>query len=212
MIVNRLGEFRARAGLSYQALAEKIGSTVSTLRRLEEGETALVHELVEPLARLYGVAWTELLLPADAARPRPAPAPSSTGLAGPATFAGLAESGQPFVPPAGHPLAGAPLGDTEAYWRVKGNGLDAIGLVDGDVVVLDIGAAAVANVATGDVVAAQVYGPGITDAVSVMRQFIAPDLLIVNSRRDDSPPIHIDRADVAIKGVARRKWGDLPRR
>lgn len=199
MIVNRLGDYRARAGLSYQALAEKIGSTVSTLRRMEEGETTLVHELIEPLARLYDVPWYELLLP---------PEQAVRGQ----RLSGLAESATPFVPPSSHPLAGAALGDTEGYWRVKGSGLDAIGLVDGDVVILDFGAGAVANVATGDVVVAQVYGPGLTDAVSIMRQFIAPEMLIVNSRRDDSPPIHIDREDVAIKGVARRTWRDLPRR
>lgn len=204
MIVNRLGEFRARAGLSYQALAEKINTSVSTLRRMEEGETALVHELLEPLARLYNVPWYELLMPQNEV-------PKLRGAA-PVGLAGLAESAAPFVPPPDHPLTRSPLADTETAWQVKGRDLDAIGLVDGDVVILDIGAAAVRNVATGDVVVAQVYGPGLTDAVTVMRQFVAPDLLIVNSRRDDSPPIHLDRADVAIKGVARRTFRDLPRR
>lgn len=197
MIVNRLAEFRNRAKLSQDALAERIGSSRQKIRRLEVGETDILHEDIPKIAAVYGVPWYALLLPEATV--------SSIAAATYATT-GMSDSAAPFKPPADHRLASAPLAGHEAYWRVKGNHLDAVGIIDGAIVILDMSAKAVEQVSTGDVIVAQVYGPGLTNAISVTRQFVGPEQLITNSRTHDSPILHMSKLDISIKGVVRDVW------
>lgn len=199
MIVNRLGYWRKRAKLTYAELAARVGSTVSTVRRMEEGKVPLIHELLPDVANVYGVPWHELVY-------------DSAGRPNPDTLAGLEESAASFEPPPGHDLADRKLAAHEAYFTVKTNDLEAIGLLSGTILTIDMSPAAIRNVMTGDVVVAQIYGPGLVDAVTVTRQFIAPELLIGNSRRRDVPNIHMDKVDCAIKGIARKQWSEVATR
>lgn len=199
MIVNRIRELRkAQKGLTLEKLAAQVNSTTTTIQRLEKGEVDLVHELLEPIARVFGVDWLDLVTP-----PR---APAM-----PRELAGLAESAAPFKPPPQHTLKSARLADHEALFEVKSNDLEKLGLYRGDVLIFDVSAKAVRQVATGDVVVAQVYGPGLTDAVTVLRQFVAPSLLVTNRKgaKTAMDVLDMDELDAAIKGVGHRRFGAI---
>lgn len=199
MIINRIREVRQSRKLTLAQLAQQVGTTATTIQRMERGEVLLVHELLLPVAEALGVSWIELLTRSPAQPDTVAPA-------------GLAESAAAFAPPADHALARTRLADTEALFQVRGEDLSAIGIHAGDVLIVDVGRDAVRDVHTGDVVVAQIYGPGLTDAVTVIRQFVAPALLVANSIAATMPgPIRMTHADAAIKGVARRRFGALPR-
>jgi transcriptional regulator with XRE-family HTH domain len=158
MIVNRIKELRTARKITLQQMADAVGSSVATVQRVEKGGVDLVHELVEPIAAVLGVPWYELLCEP----------------VGTANAPGLSESAAPFAPDHGHALARMPLGATEAMFIAQSDTLDAIGIKAGDVIICDVGRDAVRNVATGDVVVAQLYGSDLTTATTVLMQFVAP--------------------------------------
>ncbi|GGF22629.1 repressor [Aliidongia dinghuensis] len=87
MMSNRLKEFRARAGLSMQALAERVGTTASQINKLEKGERRLTLDWMARLATALGIEAGDLLpttpsTPPAAPRP-PAPTPRSEAAPGP---------------------------------------------------------------------------------------------------------------------------------
>lgn len=188
-IINRIRELRKARRWTIQQLADAVQSSVPTVQRLERGDVPIVHHLVEPIAAALGVAPIDLLA-----------SPAGTPM-------GLAESATPFAPPPHHALARMPLGEHEAMFQMRGTDMTGVGIGDGDILIFDVGRTAVRDVQSGDVVVAQVYGSAMTDATTVIRQYIAPAILITNSL--DRPPVGINMglADAAIKGVARRRFG-----
>lgn len=80
-----LRDFRDAAGLTLAALADRVGTTVSQISRLEKGERKLTKQWAERLAPHLGTTWWSLL-----------GAPAS-GVAEPA--AAFATPGQPTSPP-----------------------------------------------------------------------------------------------------------------
>lgn len=195
MITNRIRDLRKRARLTLQQIATAVGSTTTTIQRLEKGEVELVHPLLEPIARELGVAWPELI-----------------GVNTSPETAGLAESAQALDPAAGGPLDRSQIGPHDAAFSVRDDSLSALGIAAGDIIVCDVSARAVRDVATGDIVVAQVYGPGLAEAVTIVRQFVAPALLVTNRRRGRQDVLNLEEADAAIKGVARSRWGAIGRR
>jgi phage repressor protein C with HTH and peptisase S24 domain len=68
-----LRRLRERAGLSMQALAERIGTSAPQINKLEKGERRLTLDWMTRLADGLGVQLTELLPARDAAPPRALP-------------------------------------------------------------------------------------------------------------------------------------------
>src|SRR5689334_23641584 len=64
---NRIREFRQRAGLSMQALADRAGTSAPQINKLEKGERRLTVDWMVRLGRALGVDPTDLL-PPDIAR------------------------------------------------------------------------------------------------------------------------------------------------
>lgn len=157
---NRIRELREAAGLSLAELADACGSTPSTVAKLESGRMRLTIERVEQLAAALERDPLELL-----ARPVHAlPAADVSLWAGepPPELAGAAARGQ-------------------TLWRVESRWLDQLGLLPGDIVsAAGPGGAGAPVLATGAVLVAE-----LRDAdgrpVTVLRQFVAPSLLISNS-------------------------------
>lgn len=194
MIVNRIRQLRLARSLTLQQLADAVGTTTTTISRMEKGEVELVHAKLEAVARQLGCDWLDLVRE-------------------PESPTGFADSAAPFVAPRGHPLAGFAGNSHDAMFQAKDDMLDAIGIRAGDIVIFDVSAAAVRGVQTGDVVVAQVYGEALTAARTVMRQYVAPDLLVANMRHGTAPPINMADVDAAIKGVERSRWvAGKPRR
>lgn len=202
-IVNKIRELRKRRNMTLQHVADAIGSTTTTIRNLEIGATELVHPLLPPLADALGVTVAALIFDDPRTESHAATGPA-------ATPPGISESAASWTPPPDHPMARMTMAPMESLFEARDASLDRVGILPGDILVADISAAAVADVATGDIVIAQVYGPSLTEAVTVIRQYVAPDLLICNSRSVDRPPVDMSRADAAIKAIVRKRWGALP--
>ena len=74
MTPNRLKEFRDLAGLSMQALAERVGTTAPQINKLEKGERRLTLDWMTRLAAALGIEAKDLL----PAPPRPRPPAAGT--------------------------------------------------------------------------------------------------------------------------------------
>lgn len=80
MMSNRLREFRDRAGLSMQALANRVGTTAPQINKLEKGERRLTLDWMTRLAGALGIEAKDLLpLPT---RAPPAASPQNRPLLG----------------------------------------------------------------------------------------------------------------------------------
>ncbi len=126
-----------------------------------------VHDAIK-VSNLLGIPLKDLDVDLPGGPPRPAPE-------------GFAEEAEAYVPP-----AGSFLGQAEhiAYFRATSDSLDRhkLAIRRGDIVAVDIGADALKTLATGDAVVAQLYHkPDCMTASTVLRQYVAPGLLITNS-------------------------------
>lgn len=96
--------------------------------------------------------------------------------------AGLSEEAESYVPPAGSHLSRA--SEDVAYFVARSSALDRhpLQIRSGDIVAASIAADALDKLASGDVVVVQLYdkADGMT-ATTVLRQYVAPGLLITNS-------------------------------
>lgn len=94
---------------------------------------------------------------------------------------GLAEEAESYAPPRGSFLAAAPH---IAYFTARSNALDRHRLMirTGDVVVANIGESFMSQLRSEDAVIVQLYNKQDTlRAITVIREYIAPGLLITNS-------------------------------
>ena len=82
MMSNRLKEFRDQAGLSMQALADRVGTTAPQINKLEKGERRLTLDWMTRLAAALGIEVRDLL-PAPPAPPPVDDRPSPGGEAAP---------------------------------------------------------------------------------------------------------------------------------
>lgn len=94
---------------------------------------------------------------------------------------GLSEEAETYTPPPGSFLATSP---DVAYFRATSDSLDRhpLAICKGDVVVASIRDGVLDEVASGDAVVVQIYHkPDCMTATTVLRQYVAPGLLITNS-------------------------------
>ena len=120
----------------------------------------------------------------------------------PKTLAALEEDAEPFDPRHDDLLLGfVKRRENVLPYKIKSNALDRINIFTGDVVFLDISAAAVENIKALDPVVARIYGEQSMTAVTVVRQFIPPSLLITNTSGKNMPMLDLEEDPVAIKGV-----------
>lgn len=170
-----------------RGLADLAGTDHSMLSRIESGERGLSVEMAEKLASALHTTAAELL-------------GLGNGTAAPG--AGLQEDAEPFsLADSGDiPIAiRRTARDTVEPFRLKTDALSELGYRAGSIVFVDIGQAAVDSLKPGDCVIAQHYAD--MAAITIARQFIAPSLLITNSRKANAMPLNLETDDVAIKGV-----------
>ncbi len=189
-------ELRAEHGWSMDELAEKLGTTISTVNRIEKGETPLISHWVEGLAAAFGLSERQLI---ERLLGEPAPEPPH----------GMAESSaRPYVPADAPELERIPLKPGEERWTIHGNDLSAIGLNDGDVVIIDMTQTATDSIATGDAAVIQVVDlRDFTKGATHLRQFIEPHLFIPNSLHANPGPWFDRRTqDVRVKGIITKRY------
>jgi transcriptional regulator with XRE-family HTH domain len=84
---NRIREFRQRAGLSMQALAERAGTSAPQINKLEKGERRLTVDWMVRIGRALDIDPKELL-PPEVTGPRPS-LPGKPGEPAPVEFGTL---------------------------------------------------------------------------------------------------------------------------
>lgn len=161
-------------------LASKLNTSASTVNKLEKGQTQLTVFWMEKLAEVFGVQVRDLLRPTGNTTP------------------GFREDAVPFQPK-GDALAEMKLSPSQFFYEVKSEVLDQIGIAQGSILVVDASPEALDGISSGDAVIAQLYDK--MRAVTVLRQFIAPSLLITNSSHANAPIINLRSDDASIKGV-----------
>lgn len=171
--------------MSAADLAEKVGTSQPQITRLERGERRLT------------VDWMQRIAKALECKP--------FDLVATATLAELHEEAQPYIAegPAGA-AARALASKGLAYYTITTDSVEQLGIASGDVVLIDLTQQAIDNVKTGDVVLAQLYhpDPNVLEARTVIRQFVAPNLLVTNRQRDNMVVTMVnDLFEAHIKGV-----------
>lgn len=180
--MNRIKQIRERRGLTQDQLAELVDTTQPTIMRLERGQRKLTVEWMQRLAKALKCRPEELL--------------SS------AVIAGLSEDATPYVSDDKSVSAKSLASRGLAHFTVTSDAVELAGIGAGTVILIDMTPEAVAKVSTGDIVVAQAYGEELTDAVTIVRQFVAPSLLVTNRSTGNVATSLIDPDyDVAIKGV-----------
>ncbi len=196
MAHNRLREFRKERGLTLEQLSDLSGISQGHLSRLEMNRRLLLVPVAERLAGVLAVRVSDLLgLDDDEHAPPGATAPK-----------GFADDIVPYQPQPGDPLAALAGGDVFLH-RVTSNGLSKIGIQAGDIVRIDISAAATRNVEPLKVVQVRLHPKeDFMQPITLLRQFVPPRLLITNSAEDNLPSIDMDDEDANIVGVMVGKY------
>lgn len=184
---NRVRELRETRGWSVRELAEKAGLShgyVVRIENLERGLSVPIAEklakaLEQPVGNVLGLSNTE---------------PDK------AVIRGFAEEAEPFAVDKSSPVVVRNQAKDHVYaYRVKGNTLNALRISAGDIVFVNISQEAVDAIKPLDCVLVQHYNA--MAAVTLLRQFVPPSLLITNSTDTNERPLALDRDDIAIKGV-----------
>ena len=189
MTSHRIRELREARGLSQELLGSKIGRSKSVISRLEDGSTRLDIEIANKIAKALGATIAEVL-------------DIDSGM--PAVPGGFSE---PEVAPYTATLTADPLKRLETTHRylveVRSDGLSNLGIMRGDLALIDNSAEACKTVKPLAIVRAQ-YHPDPEKpslAVPLLRQFVPPSLLITNSATNNARPIDVRTEDAQILGV-----------
>lgn len=188
---NRIREIRKAQGLTQEELGERLNMDKWDVSRLERGKTQLKMETATQVAQALGVSLTEIMGVAVAGVVAVQPP-------------GLSDELVVYVGGPGDPFMR--LADEHTYpLRVETDALDKIGIQRGDVVIVDGSAKAVEAVRPLEAVRVQ-FDPDPDDpafAVSLLRQFVPPSLVITNSSVRNERSIDLAHEDAQILGVVR---------
>lgn len=183
---NRIKELRRERNISQTALGDKIGLAKWDISRYETGETPLRLDVAHRISEALGVPLSEVLGIDDRR--------------------GFTEDAAPYIAAKGDPLAKLAASFNQSLYLVKTAALDELGIKQGDAILIDISAEAVAALKPLDAVIVQIYDKiELTKATTLLRQFIPPHLLVTNSRKENFPPINMEQDEANIKGIV-KSW------
>ncbi len=187
MATHRIRELRERRGLSQRQLAESIGRTKSVVSRLEDGTTRLDLVVAANIAKVLDVSLAELLN-IEGHDP------------GRVTGNGFAEDLSLYAPSPGDPWSALQSGSRYLY-KAETAVLEKMGIAKGDVCVVDGSAEACAAVQPLSAVRVHLHHvDNLLRPVSLLRQFVPPQLLITNAHKN-LPSIDMDTENAHVAGV-----------
>ena len=168
--------------MSLEQLAERAGTTTSSLQRLEAGETALCHESLSRIADALDISVADVL-----------------GLNEPE-----AELEADLFKVADAISSRIKMGEGVQAWEVASPILNAIGIEPGDIVTVhDVGTD---GLSMGDPLVFTIRDDHTTPKEgALLRQFIEPNLLITNSNTKNFMPISMKTHNVEIIGLVSTK-------
>jgi transcriptional regulator with XRE-family HTH domain len=177
---------KGKRGLTQKELAAMAGVANSeTISKIERGAQSMTPGQVITFAALFNVP----------------PAAFVKDMPGIGRERGFSEEAEPFMPGAGSFESRVPLSEAQSWYRIRDSRLDELGIIPGDIVVIDIGKAAMAGLAIGDVVIANLYSADGKSAETIVRQWIPPRLLITNSRSRNLMPLNLEQDSVSLLGA-----------
>ena len=176
---NRIKELREARGWSMEELGRRVGIGKSGVNKWEKGVNQIKMDKLQKLAEIFEVPIYEII--------------DVSGN----TVGSFEEDAEPYV--AENRNERIDLGNAEFLYTAKTIVLDQIGIVPGTTLVVNMGNDAMEHLQSEDIVLAQLYDG--MSAKTVLRQFIAPSLLITNSSSDNQPTINLRNEDAVIKGV-----------
>lgn len=187
---NQIKALRKKRGWSSEVLAEKVGISQGHMSRIENGTRGLSIPLAEEIANVLAVGVQDVL------------GLNSTSPAEPQQ-SGLAEDATPYVAGDDERMALPRRRENVDPYVIRTNALDKIGIARGDVVEVDCSAAACEDIKPMQAVVVQLLHPDPNKmvAVTLIRQFVPPALLITNSSVANAPMLDMDRDEVHIRGV-----------
>lgn len=177
---NRIKELRTARGWSMRELADRANSSASTINGLEKGKTQINVAWLKRLSEVFEVPPEEIL-----------------GIES-APVRQISEDAAQFEQ-ASQSVRQIKLEDAQFLYEAKTQVLDQLGILPGMILVVDMSPSAVDALRQGDVVVAQTYDG--MSAVTILREFIAPSLLITNSSTRNLPIINTRTDDAVVKGV-----------
>ena len=110
----------------------------------------------------------------------------------------------PYVPPKSSSVDNALASSHQRMFRVLSGVMSELEINENDIVTADPSTDAIANIASGSVVAVEVEKPTTGKRILLLRQFIGPYLLITNSEHQNYSSLHMLKTKVKIVGVVRR--------
>ncbi len=179
METSRIKRLRLERGMTLADLAEKVGLSEGHMSRVETGTRGLRFAKLDKLARTLGVPVTDLVAADEVA---------------------FAPDLEDYHPPKGSVVAKALASSTQRMFRVLSGVLSELDLGENALIVADMDEEAVKAVGNGSAVIVSM-APKDSNPVLLLRQFIAPNLLITNSREQNSLPIHMLDTPATIAGV-----------
>lgn len=188
MLHNKIRELREAAGWSQAKLGTAIGMDATGVSKIETGRKLVRADEVEKIAQALGIPVSRLF----------GVEPDEVGPAPTAFYDELVA----YEPQTGDPFAGLET-DNRYLLKVSCDSLSRIGIMRGDIVVVDGSAAAVNNRKPQSAVRAQ-HHPDPNNpsrAVTILRQFYPPNLLVTNSIAENAAPLFLDHDDVQVLGV-----------
>lgn len=159
---HRITELREARGWNQAELGRKVGTSGQQIGRLEDGTRRLTLEWVERIAEALGVTPQEVLSSAPSQEEEDDVAPPPQSLYG-TVMAALTKRGLKL-------------------FKVASDAVSEAGVGIGDVITVDESETAVAAVKTGDLVVCSINGSGGDERRSILRQFVAPRLLVTNRK------------------------------
>lgn len=183
---NRIRDLRKQKGLSQSELASRLGMGKWDVSRLETGATQLKLDVAQRVAEALGVTLAEVVGVANGASVTP----------------GFSDDLVPYETSASDPFAGL-AGGNRYLLQATSDSLDLAGIGAGDVLVADGSAEACRKIAPLTAVRVQ-YHPDPNDpmhAVTLLRQYLPPRLLVTNSSKENAPAIDMAKEDAQILAV-----------
>lgn len=182
---NRIKELRKERGWSVRALAERLNAGAGTISELENGRTQLNTTWITRLAKVFDVSPEDVVGWGVSSR-------------------GFSEDAEAYTGDTSH----LKLTDTQYTYIVKSECLNQLGINIGDILLVDMSPEAFKRLQTGNIVVAQAYDG--VKATTILRQFLAPNILVTNSSKENAPVINTDTEDVTVKGIVTSAMKNFP--
>src|SRR3974377_867790 len=183
MSTNRIKQLRIDKGLTLGQLAEKVVLSEMHLSRGEAGVRGVKLSKLGALAKVLGVPMIELMPQESFEHPSDL---------------------IPFVPPKGSAGEKALASFTPRLVRVQSGVLNELSISEGDLIIADCSPKAIATLRDGSPVIAEMQNGKSGEKALLLRQHIAPHLLITNSSDQNSISIHMLKTQVKITGIVLR--------